>query len=189
MVSRIRPLYIVLGILALIVIWIWSGYNGLVTAKETVNTAWSNVQTQYQRRFDLVPNLVATVKGAANFEQSTFTDITKARSQWQSATTREGQISAAQGLDGALSKLIVTVEAYPQLQATQAYRDLMTSIEGTENRVGVARMDFNNAALAYNLKVKRFPGNVLAGIFGFSAENLFQNAPGADLAPKVDFTK
>ncbi len=136
---------------------------------------------------DLVPNLVSTVKGAADFEQSTFTAVTAARSQWQAAGSREAKIDAAAGFDSALSRLLVTVEAYPQLQATQAFRDLMTQLEGTENRISVARKDFNDAVVSYNVKVRTFPRNLIAGILGFTAEKPFAAQPGADSAPAVDF--
>ncbi len=184
---RLRPLHIVLGILILGLLWVWIGYNGLVTSKAGVETAWSQVETQYQRRVDLVPNLVNTVKGAAKFEQDTFTAITEARSQWQSAGTRGQKIDAASGFDSALSKLLVTVEAYPQLQATQAFRDLMTQLEGTENRIAVARRDYNLAVQSYNVRIARFPSNILAGLFGFAPEKLFAADAGADKAPAVNF--
>jgi LemA protein len=116
--------YIIPVVIVLIAVWVFSGYNGLVTQKENVDNSWRQVETQYQRRFDLIPNLVSTVKGAANFEQSTFVDVTNARTQWQNAGgNHTTEVQAAQNLDGALSRLLVSVEAYPQLQATQAFRD------------------------------------------------------------------
>ena len=153
---------------------------------------WAQVETQYQRRIDLVPNLVSTVKGAANFEQSTFKAVTEARSSWAQAKTigdRGQEIQAAQTFDSSLSRLLVTVEAYPQLQATQAFRDLMTQLEGTENRISVARKDYNDAVFSYNVGVRSFPGVLSAKIFGFVSEKSFEAAPGADAAPAVDFTK
>jgi len=162
-------LYAVLGIAVLFVIWMFSGYNGLVVARENVDNEWRQVETQYQRRFDLIPNLVNTVKGAASFEQDTLTAVTEARSQFQNAGSRSEQVSAATSFDSALSRLLVTVEAYPQLQATQAFRDLMVETSGTENRIAVARKDYNDAVASYNVKVKRFPTNILAGLFGHSA--------------------
>jgi len=185
--NKIRPLYVVLGVVVLLGIWLWTGYNGFVTARAGVDGAWAQVETQYQRRFDLVPNLVSTVKGAAQFEQDTFIGVTEARSQWQSAPSREGKINAAENFDSALSRLLVTVEAYPQLQATQAFKDLMVQLEGTENRIATARRDYNNAVQAYNVKVRRFPGKLLAGLFGFEAESFFQSAEGSEKAPTVDF--
>lgn len=182
-----KTLYVIAGIVVLVLLWVWSGYNGLVTAKAGVEGGWAQVETQYQRRFDLVPNLVSTVKGAAAFEQDTFTAITEARSQWQGAAGRDAKITAASGLDSALSRLLVTVEAYPQLQATQAFRDLMTQLEGTENRIATARRDYNLAVQTYNVRIIRFPGNILAGMFGFEAEKMFSADEGADKAPAVNF--
>lgn len=189
---KISPWYIVLGVIVILGIWLVVSYNGLVTSLGAVDNAWAQVETQYQRRVDLVPNLVSTVKGAANFEQETFRQVTEARSAWAQAKTvgdRGQEIQAASSFDGALSRLLVTVEAYPQLQATQAFRDLMTQLEGTENRVAVARKDFNDAVFAYNVGVRRFPGVIAARIFGFQAEKSFEAAPGSEVAPKVDFTK
>ncbi len=185
--SSRTSLYIILGILAVLVLWVWTGYNSLVTSKAAVEGEWANVETQYQRRFDLIPNLVNTVKGAAQFEQETFTAVTAARSQWQSAGTRDAKIDAASQFDSALSRLLVTVEAYPQLQATQAFRDFMTQLEGTENRIAVARRDYNRAVQTYNVLVRRFPRNILARVFGFGPEKLFESDEGADKAPSVNF--
>ena len=182
-----KVLYSILGIAVIFGLWVWTGYNGLISSKAAVEGAWAQVETQYQRRVDLVPNLVSTVKGAAKFEQDTFTAITEARSQWQSAGDRSGKIAAASGFDSALSRLLVTVEAYPQLQATQAFRDLMTQLEGTENRISTARRDYNVAVQSYNVRVARFPSNILAGVFGFGAEKMFSADAGADRAPTVNF--
>jgi len=182
-----KTLWIILGIAAVFVLWLWSGYNGLISGRESVTASWAQVETQYQRRVDLVPNLVSTVKGAADFEQETFTAITEARSRWQTAPSRNDRIAAAGEMESALSRLLVSVENYPQLQATQAFRDLMTQLEGTENRIGTARRDYNEAVRSYNLHVKRFPSNILAGIFGFDEEQFFEAAEGAENAPTVDF--
>jgi LemA protein len=177
---------VVLGVV--VFLWIASSYNGFISARGGVDNAWSQVQTQYQRRFDLVPNLVSTVKGAAKFEQSTLTAVTEARTKWMdSGADRGQQIAAAEQFDSALSRLLVTVEAYPQLQATQAFRDLMTQLEGTENRISVARKDFNDAVLSFNVRVQRFPSMILARLFGFTAEPYFEAQEDAKTAPKVDF--
>lgn len=181
-------LYIVLGVVVLVGLWMWTGYNGLITAKEAVDGSWAQVETQYQRRFDLVPNLVSTTKGAANFEQQTLQQVTEARTKWMSAgATRSDQIGAAQQLDGALGRLLVTVEAYPQLQSVQGFRDLMVQLEGTENRIATARRDYNMEVQSFNVRVKRFPANVLAGLFGFGAESFFDSQPGSENAPQVQF--
>lgn len=182
-----KTLWIVLAIVAVAALYLWSGYNGLVTAHEGVKSSWAQVETNYQRRFDLVPNLVRTVQGAAQFEQQTLQNVTAARTSWQNAGTNEQRIAAAGQLDSALSRLLVTVEAYPQLQATQAFRDLMTQLEGTENRIATARRDYNETVQGYNVIVKRFPKNLVAAMFGFAAEPFFENQPGAENAPTVDF--
>lgn len=176
-----------LAVGVLLILWAFSGYNSLVTERQNVDTSWSQVETQYQRRFDLVPNLVSTVRGAANFEQETLTAVTAARTQWMDADSREEQVSAAGSFDSALSRLLVTVEAYPQLQATQAFRDLMTQLEGTENRIATSRRDYTEAVRTYNLTVRRFPGLILAAIFGYDAEPEFDAAPGSETAPTVNF--
>lgn len=181
------------GILILIVLlgfWTMSAYNRLVTERENVDTAWRQVETQYQRRFDLIPNLVNTVQGSADFEQETLTAVTQARSQWQNASVegdRDEQLAAAQRTQTALDRLIVSVEAYPTLRSTEAFRDFMVQYEGTENRIGTARRDYNEAVREYNLLVKRFPGNIMAGIFGFEDEAGFQSDEGASSAPTVEF--
>ncbi len=185
--AAIKSWMIIVGLLVLIALWAGSVYNGLVTAKASVDNSWANVETQYQRRFDLVPNLVSTVQGAANFEQETFTEVTAARSQWQSAGNPDEKMEAAQGFEGALSRLLVTVEAYPQLQATQAFKDLMVQLEGTENRIATARRDYNQEVMTYNVHVRTFPRNIAAGLFGFTAEEPFESANGAETAPTVDF--
>lgn len=187
---KFSPWLIALAAVVLLAGWAWTGYNGLVTARGGVDLAWSQVETDYQRRFDLIPNLQRTVQGAADFEQQTFVQVTEARTQWLNAAgDRDARVEAANQFDSALSRLLVSVEAYPQLQATQAFRDFMTQIEGTENRISTSRRDYNQAVLAYNLKVRRFPGNLLAGLFGFDPAESFEAAEGADRAPVVDFSR
>ena len=183
-----NKIFLIVGAVALIlVVWVWTGYNGLIQSKGLVDGSWAQVETQYQRRFDLVPNLVSTVKGAADFEQETFASVTAARSQWQNAGSRGEQLSAATNFESAFSRLLVTVEAYPQLQATQAFRDLMAQLEGTENRISTARRDFNESVRVYNVKTQRFPTLLLARLFGFGPEAYFESAEGSETAPKVDF--
>lgn len=185
--KRSPLLYGVIAVVILALVWVVSSYNSLVTERQNVDTAWNNVETVYQRRFDLIPNLVSTVKGAAAFEQGTLTAVTEARTQWQNAASRSDKVSAAGSFDGALSRLLVTVEAYPQLKATQAFTDLMTQLEGTENRISTERRDYNLAVREYNLTVKRFPGFILASMFGFEAEPGFESADGSEVAPPVNF--
>jgi LemA protein len=182
-------LTLIIGFLFLIALWVWSGYNSLVTMQETVKNSWAQVETTYQRRVDLIPNLVSTVKGDATFEQSTLQAVTEARTKWMAAPDRGAKLEAAQGAESAISRLLVTMEAYPQLQATQAFRDLMAQLEGTENRINVARRDYNDAVMKYNVGVRQFPRTILAGIFGFGQEKPFEAAPGSENAPVVDFTK
>ena len=174
-------------------------YNSLVGSEQNVEAKWAQVQNAYQRRADLIPNLVATVKGAANFEQETLTRIVEARSrvgQVSAQATQEilndpekfAQYQQAQdGLSSALSRLLVVVEQYPQLQSVPAFRDLMVQLEGSENRVSVERMRFNEAAQEYNTRVRRFPAAIFAGMLGFEPKPYFQSQPGAETAPKVDF--
>jgi LemA protein len=174
-------------------------YNGLVGSEQTVETQWANVQNVYQRRADLIPNLVASVKGAANFEQGTLTQVIEARSRVGQLTpqaTNEilndpqkfAQLQQAQDqLSSALNRLMVVVERYPQLQAVQGFRDLMVQLEGTENRIAVARRDFNLAAQDYNTRIKRFPAALFARMMGFEPRPYFQASAGAETAPKVDF--
>jgi len=189
-------LLIVLAILVILVFWGCSGYNGLVTQDENVKKVWNNVQTQYQRRADLIPNLVNTVKGEANFERGTLTDVINARARATSMQispdnlTNENieKFQQAQGqLSGALSRLLVTVEQYPNLRANDAFRGLQTQLEGTENRIATARNDFNNAVNDYNVRVRRFPTNIFAAIMGFHPRTGFTADQGAQNAPKVDF--
>jgi LemA protein len=184
------------GVILILIVSVIGGYNGLVDQREGVNSKFAALQGQYQRRADLVPNLVNTVKGAANFEQDTLTQVTEARSKATSITidpskaTPEqlAQYQSTQGeLSQALGRLLAVSESYPELTATQNFRDLQTQLEGTENRIAVARKDYNDAAATYNAHIKRFPTNVTAGIFGFDAFSYFQADAGAEDAPKVDF--
>ncbi|MEK7218342.1 MAG: LemA family protein [Patescibacteria group bacterium] len=186
---KMRSWVIVLVVIVLIGGWLWTGFNGLVASREGVDASWAQVQTMYQRRADLIPNVVNTVKGSAEFEQSTLTAVTNARSAWAAAQagSRNDQVVAAQGLDSTISRLLVTVEAYPQLRSTQAFRDLITELEGTENRVATARRDYNETVRGYNVRVKVFPTNLLAGMFGFTPAEMFEAVPGANIAPQVDF--
>lgn len=189
--SKRSPLF--LGSIALIIVlalWVFSSYNNLVTGSETLQNAWNQVETQYQRRFDLIPNLVATVKGEAAFEQETLTAVTEARTQWLSAKDAgdiNAQVQATNQTESALARLLVTVESYPTLKATQAFENFMVQLEGTENRISVARKDYNDAVLSYNLIVRRFPGNIAAMLFGFDPATGFDATAGSETAPSVQF--
>ena len=184
------------GAVLLLGLLIVGGYNGLVTKREEVRTAFANVEMQYQRRADLIPNLVSTVKGAADFEQETLTDVTEARAKAtqisidpSEATPEQiAEYQQAQGeLSQALGRLLAVAEAYPQLTATAAFRDLQVQLEGTENRIAVARKDFNDTARTYNTSIQRFPTNITAAVFGFDDFEYFEAQEGAETAPTVDF--
>lgn len=197
--SLSKPVLIGIGALllagAFLLILVGGTYNSLVGADEDVNKAWSDVESQYQRRADLVPNLVASVKGAAEFERSTLQAVVDARSRVGQISLKEAPTAAQMqtfqesqnALGGALTRLLVVAENYPQLQATQAFIDLQAQLEGTENRIAVARQDYNLAAANYNKKRRGFPTVFLAGLLGFDARAGFESAPGAEDAPKVDF--
>jgi len=186
---------VVVVVAVLLVMAVMGSYNRLVTLEESVKTAWSQVENVYQRRADLVPNLVETVKGAAAFEKDTFTAVTEVRAKVGQMTLGKlpnaaemQQFQAAQdGLSSALSRLLVVVEKYPELKATQAFRDLQVQIEGTENRIAVERRRFNEAAQAFNTLRRRFPTVIVASLFGFAEKPYFQAAPGSDKAPQVKF--
>ena len=194
--KSIGTLGVVVAILAVLLFAGCNSYNGFVNGEEEVEQAWSNVQTQYQRRADLVKSLVATVKGAADFEQETLTQVTNARARATSINidasnlTAEqiAQFEAAQGqLSQGLGRLLATAENYPQLQATQGFRDLQAQLEGTENRIAVARDRFNEEATEFNKSVRRFPGTVFASVFGFEEKPQFQAQAGTENAPEINF--
>jgi len=183
-------------VLLSVVLWGTKVYNSMVTMQESVTSQWGNVETQYQRRSDLIPNFVNTVKGAANFEQTTLTQVIEARSRATSVTIDPANMTAenmeqfqqAQGqVTSALSRLMVVVEKYPELRATQNFRDLQVELEGTENRISTERRKFNEVALTYNTFIKQFPQKFLAGMFGFQEKPYFEAVEGAEKAPEVTF--
>lgn len=191
------------GLLALFLLVVGVGgcssYNGLVTKSTKVDESWAQVQNVYQRRADLIPNLVATVSGAANFEKSTLTAVTDARasvgrvqidaSRAPTDTAKLEEYQKSQGqLSSALSRLLVVAERYPDLKATAAFRDLQVQLEGTENRITVERQKFNESVQRYNADVRQFPNVLFAGAMGFAAKPYFMAKEGADIVPKVDFT-
>lgn len=188
---------VVLGLAIIVGLFVASSYNGLVRAEESVKSAWSQVENVYQRRFDLIPNLVETVKGVANFEKETYTAVTEARSRvGQIKVTPEmlsdpnalAKFQRAQGeLGSAISRLLVVAENYPQLKANQNFLELQSQLEGTENRIAVERRRFNEVAQAYNTMIRSFPRNFVAGMFGFKEKAYFAATEGADTAPKVEF--
>lgn len=176
-----------LGIVALLLIWGFSSYNGLVTANEGVDNQWAQVETQYQRRFDLIPNLVESVKGIMTQEKDVFTAIADARTRYSGAQTVDEKAQAAGQVESALGRLLVITENYPQLKSSETVQTLMSQLEGTENRVSVERGRYNDTVQSYNLKTKRFPGMIFANLFGFDARPYFEAAQGSDTAPKVSF--
>lgn len=190
------PILLVVFLGVILFVWGSKAYNGMVTMQESVTSQWGNVETQYQRRADLIPNFVNTVKGAAEFEQSTLTQVIEARAKATQVTinpenlTPESmqQFQQAQGeLSSALGRLMVVVEKYPDIKATQNFRDLQVELEGTENRISVERRRFNEVAQTYNTYIRRFPQNFLAGMFGFEAKPYFESMEGAERAPEVTF--
>lgn len=189
-------LIVVIGIIFLLIAWVVGINNKLVVKEEGVNKEWANVESQYQRRLDLIPNLVNTVKGVANFEQQTLTAVIEARAKATSVQINpknldEGSLQkfqdAQNGVSAALGRLMVVVEKYPELKATQNFSEFQAQLEGTENRIQVARMKFNETAQDYNSYLRRFPNSIFAGMLGFTKKAYFEAQPGADKAPEVQF--
>lgn len=191
-----KGLIITVVVIALVAIWGISSYNGLVSMDENVSNQWANVETQYQRRSDLIPNLVNTVKGYAKHESETLESVMAARSQATQvkidpSNCTPQQLAAYQKAQGdvttALGKLLAITENYPDLKANQNFLELQSQLEGTENRINVARKDFNDSAKEYNTSLRRFPRNIIASMFGFEKRNYFEAEAGAEKAPKVEF--
>lgn len=187
---------IFVAVAAILAFWAISGYNGLVNLDENVNNQWANVETQYQRRADLIPNLVNTVKGYASHEKETLEGVIAARSQATQIQVNPEDLTPeklaayqkAQGaISSALGKLLAITEKYPDLKANQNFMELQAQLEGTENRINVARTNFNNTAKEFNTTIRRFPKNILANLFGFEKRAYFEAAEGAEQAPKVEF--
>ena len=187
---------VVIAIVAIIAIWLVSGYNSLVKQEENVKTAWSQVENQYQRRSDLIPNLVNTVKGYAAHESQTLEGVVAARARATQLTVDPDNLTpeavaeyqAAQGeLTNALGRLLMIQESYPDLKANQNFSELQAQLEGTENRIAVERRNFNDAARQYNTRIRRFPTNLIAGMFSFEKYPYFEAADGSDVAPVVEF--
>lgn len=188
--------WIWIGVVAVVAIFFYVTYNGFVNKEEGVNAAWSNVETQYQRRSDLIPNLVNTVKGYAAHESQTLASVTEARARATSINLSAGELTperltqyqqAQAEVRTALGRLIAVAESYPDLKANQNFIELQSQLEGTENRIAVARKDFNDAARKYNVAVRRFPSNLVAALFGFDQKPYFEAAEGTETAPTVEF--
>lgn len=191
-----KGLIITIVVIVLVALWGISSYNGLVSMDENVSNQWANVETQYQRRSDLIPNLVNTVKGYAKHESETLESVMQARSQATQvkidpSNCTPQQLTAYQKAQGdvttALGKLLAITENYPDLKANQNFLELQSQLEGTENRINVARKDFNDTAKKYNTSLRRFPRNIIASMFGFEKRNYFEAEAGAEKAPKVEF--
>lgn len=191
-----KSIIIIIAVVAVIAIWAVSMYNGLVTMDESVNSQWANVETQYQRRADLIPNLVNTVKGYASHEKETLEGVVEARSKATQMQVNANDLTPeklaeyqkAQGaVTSALGKLLAITENYPDLKANQNFLELQAQLEGTENRINVARTNFNNAAQAYNTAIRRFPKSLFASMFGFDKHAYFEAAEGTETAPTVSF--
>lgn len=196
MKKSLVTILVVVGIVLVVFLWGKNSYNSLVNSEEKVTGAWSQVENVYQRRADLIPNLVNTVKGYADFEQKTLTQVIEARSKATGVNVNAENLDEAsiqqfqqaqQGLSSALSRLMVVVERYPDLKANQNFMDLQSQLEGTENRIAVERRAFNETAQNYNAQIRRFPNNIFAGLFGFDRKAYFEADQGAEKAPEVQF--
>jgi LemA protein len=174
-------------VVIIIVVALMGMYNSLVTKSQAIDAQWAQVETQYQRRFDLIPNLVNTVKGMMKQEQTVFQAIADARTKYGSATTVDAKAAAAGEVESALGRLIAIVENYPELKSSQNVTSLMDELSGTENRISVERRRYNELVRDYNTQIKTFPTNMLAGMFGFNEKAYFKSVSGADQAPKVEF--
>lgn len=186
--KSLKILLTIIVILAILIIPIVSSYNNLVNLEQQVNAASSNIDTQLQRRSDLIPNLVNTVKGYATHEKDIYTDIANARSKLAGATNVTDEANADAELSSALSRLLVVVENYPELKANSNFKDLTVELEGTENRITIARQDYNNAVTKYNTKRRKFPTTIIASMFNFEEKPLYKASNGASEVPSVDFS-
>jgi len=183
---------ILIGIIVfilIIVLWFVGSYNGLIKSSTEVEESWANVETQYQRRADLIPNLIEVVKESESFQQETFIEVTKLRSQWQSASTsgdRAQQLQVGEAMGSALGRLLVTVEKYPDLDL-ETFNNLQAQLEGTENRVAVSRNRYNDKVKVFNVKIRKIPTVIIANMFGYEKQPFFESQPGTENAPIVDF--
>lgn len=181
-----KVLIVLLAVAVVVGGYVWMTYNRLITANEAISNQWAQVEAQYQRRFDLIPNLVASVKGVMKQEQKVFGDLAEARTHYAGAATVDAKAAAATQVEGALARLLAIMENYPQLKSAENVQTLMAQIEGTENRISVERMRYNEAVRQFNVIIKRMPASLIAQHFGFSEKSYFAAATGAEAAPKVD---
>ena len=184
--NLIITLAVIFVVALFVVAWFWGSYNKLVVANEKVTGQWAQVEVQYQRRFDLIPNLVESVKGAMTQETKVFGDLAAARQNYCGATTVNAKAEAASQVEGAFGRLLAIMENYPVLKSIETVQTLMVQIEGTENRVSVERTRFNEEVKAFNTMIKLFPMNVMASMFNYSEKAYFEVTAGAEVAPKVD---
>ena len=191
--SRIT-LFVILGLILILFFWGCNGYNGLISADQGVKKVWSNVETNYQRRTDLYSSVIKTIEGSANFEKSTLKEVLEARSKAtqikvdiNDPASLEAYQKAQANLQGSFSRLMAVAENYPDLKTTSAFRDFQTQIEGTENRINVARQDYNKSIEDYNLRVKRFPSVILARLFGYNEKPYYKADEGTEKAPEIKF--
>jgi LemA protein len=186
-----KKVWIALGIILLVIVMIGGSAigskNRFVSQDEAVTAQWANVETVLQRRFDLIPNLINTVKGYAAHEKGLLTEVTRLRSQWGLASTPDEKMKAAGEMQGALGRLLVVAEQYPQLKANQNFLALQDELAGTENRISVERRRYNEAVQTYNTSIRRFPGSIWAGMYGFSRRTPFESAPESAVVPRVEF--
>lgn len=180
---------VVLVLVIILIFWGIGKYNSFIVQNEAITNQWAQVENQFQRRFDLIPNVINTVKGIAAQEQKVFGDIADARTRYAGATTVDEKAAAAGQVESALGRLLLITENYPTLQSSQSFRDLTTELEGTENRIAVERMKYNDLVRALNTSVKTFPSSVIASMFGVKEHAYFEIAEGVDQVPKVDFTQ
>ena len=182
-----KKTWIIIGAAVLLIgAYVWGTNNKLVRANEAIDGQWAQVETQYQRRFDLIPNLVESVKGAMAQEQKVFGDLAEARTRYSGAGSVNEKAAAATQVEGALSRLLVVMENYPQLKSMETVNTLMSQLEGTENRISVERKRYNDEVKSFNVSVKTFPSNLIAKMLGFGERNYFEAAAGAENAPKVN---
>jgi LemA protein len=185
--------FLVIGILLLIIIIVgavlWGSYNSLVTKSQAIDGQWAQVETNYQRRYDLIPNLVESVKGYMTQEKTVFAQIADARTRYAGAQTTDARAVAGGEVESALSRLLVIMENYPELKSVQVVTQLMDELAGTENRISIERKRYNDLVLDYNTTIKKFPTNLMAAVFNFNSHEYFKSVSGADQVPKVDFSQ
>ena len=187
--QRNKTLVIVLVVVIVLAFWVISKYNFFVNQNEAITGQWAQVENQLQRRFDLIPNVINTVKGITKQEQEVFGALAEARTRYAGAVTTDQKATAAGQVESSLGRLLLIAENYPELKSSQSFRDLTVELEGTENRIAVERMKYNDLVKSLNASVKRFPNSILASIFGVAERSYFEIAEGTEVVPKVDFSE